>query len=503
MPSYEDNLLQAQRILDEINKQNIATPENPKGLPTEIVSRKLNYIRKQVFGRKMNDPILPALTANIAVTKFNIGACQELGQLASSYLLKSNRSDYALIFLGSQKEYASGNYKAGNHLIVMVGAISYEENMLPTKEVSTRNMLTIDDFFARQPSDVVIIDPLLNFVGSHQNCPELRQYCTLHQITDVLGLAPCTNMIAECKLPLPKIAQIVEKNAAQIAMEINQELNTSLMLSAKKNKPAEEIFPLLFSKSNFTIDDLKDPLGMTLLHYACLFGEKELVDYYMRMSPSLMELANNDGRTPLDCLGAGQGTIKQTLESAGETPSAQDILNIVTKVKQLKTALIGKGFHSDWLLRKAAYDGELDTVTSLANRKPENINNVGLPSKNTALHQAARKGHAHICSFLMTIDKISIDAEDKDGNTPLLLAIKDKHFHLVPLFLKAGADINKTNAANESASSLLKSLGRENLLNVDSETSAGIVSAAKNLLHFPPAKPPGPAATGSTPKVEF
>lgn len=507
MPTYEENLKHAQHILQEIQRRNIGRPEDDKGAPVKIIWGKLNFIRQQVK-KKIEGEInllLPGLTFAITSTNLNVGACQELCQLASLLSLAANRLDIVLVTLGNQKEIQSGNHHANNHMIVMLGPVSYPEEMVyASHKARDMKAQTLDDFFERQPESVVVLDLLLNFAGRPADCPSLRQYCTSHNIPDAMGVVPYQYTLAGIKFSNKEIVRIVEKNATRIADEISRELNQSLMQGAKKNETAEFMLKMLLNKPNSKVDNVVDPEGMNLLHYGCLYGNQILADYYSKICPGLWDLPNRDGRTPLDCLGASLDKIKETLRSAGLSPSDQDVKTIADNVRTLKTALLKKGHHSDWLLRKSACDGDLESVRCLANLKSEAINNFGLPSKATALHQAARQGRVGICSFLMGMKGIIIDPVDVNGNTPFLLAIKGKHFNLVPIFVGAKADVDKKNENGESVRSLLASLGQESLLAVGSEAPEGIVSAAKNLMHFsPPAKSSAPAATGQAPELNL
>ncbi len=494
MPSYEENLKYAQKLLAEIQRRRIATTMNQQGFPKEIVWGKIDSFRALVSERTTSerDLLLPGLTSAIATTNLGVGACQELCQLASHISLKYGNCNITLVGLGNQSELRSGNFAALNHMIIMLGDVMYPQNILYSEDSKDFDgeHPTLDKFLSSQPKSVVVLDPLLNFAGSPADCLELKNYCTPRQIRDVLFVTPYKNTLGENDSDgLRMIASVVEENARRIADEIKTELDQAIMQAAKKNQSASDIIKLILFSPTSEIDGHTDDDGMTLTHFAGLYGNEDLVGYYTQRMPSLMQVPNKDGRTPLDHLSAGAGKIRETLVSAGLSPSDEEIRKISDNVKQLKAKLLKQGHHSDWLLRKEAYDGNLNNVMQLVKTKPERINEPGLPSKATALHQAARQGHTEICTFLMNRRGILIDAEDKDGNTPLLLAIKNKHFHLVALFIKARADVNKTNTTGESARSLLVNLGQDSLLSVGSEALAGIVSLGKGFTHFSPAPP--------------
>jgi hypothetical protein len=72
---------------------------------------------------------------------------------------------------------------------------------------------------------------------------------------------------------------------------------------------------------------------------------------------------------------------------------------------------------------------------------------VNINTKNsegsTALHIAARWGHATTAQWIMIREDCDIEAEDNEGNTALMWAVKWDHIQIVQLLINRGAVITK------------------------------------------------------------
>lgn len=141
-------------------------------------------------------------------------------------------------------------------------------------------------------------------------------------------------------------------------------------------------------------------------------------------------------------------------------------VSILDKLTQqsalLKTNLLNEGYFSAWLLRNEAANGNEKIVTLLIRNNPQGVDEMGLPSKRTALHQAAIKGHQSVCKLLMDAGA-DLNLTDKDGNTALHLAINNKHFDLARSLISHGADITIKNKSDDNILSLLTRFGENQL----------------------------------------
>ena len=128
----------------------------------------------------------------------------------------------------------------------------------------------------------------------------------------------------------------------------------------------------------------------------------------------------------------------------------------------LKINLLNKGYHSAWLLRNEAANGNEKTVALLIKNGPQSVQEMGLPSKRTALQQAATKGHQSVCKLLVDAGA-HLNVADKDGNTALHLAINNKHYDLAKFLVSCGADIGIKNKSGDNILSLLTRFGENQL----------------------------------------
>jgi ankyrin repeat protein len=97
------------------------------------------------------------------------------------------------------------------------------------------------------------------------------------------------------------------------------------------------------------------------------------------------------------------------------------------------------------MLTKAASTGDLEVIGDLC-RQGLPLDGIGQESKMIALHWAALKGQVAVAKFLLErTAKISIDHQDKEGNTPLNLSVLNggklaARLNMIECLLDLGAD---------------------------------------------------------------
>lgn len=329
---------------------------------------------------------------------------------------------------------------------------------------------------------------------------------------------------------------------------------TTLIFAAKLHaiEPALALVQAIGNQPD--ILNQQDKMGMSALHYACLYGNQRLFDALIAAGAS-MTLCSLDGKTPLDCTGLPKETLWKTLESVEIDPARDEkarrnnfgfsgqqlvffnkyhipevaevqsikqnipgLTQILTEFKvpdpmkmlelrdkiasihnpeekhevfrqlpsvteeaklellaeaatftgeplglalkqaaiSLRETLLLQGHYSGFLLRVASAHGDDTSVQQLLHNKPVEISvdTCSLPSKFTALHQAAQKGHIEVAKLLLQAGS-SANCQDKDGDTPLHLAILYKHFELAELLVSSGADLSLRNEVEKNALALL------------------------------------------------
>lgn len=130
----------------------------------------------------------------------------------------------------------------------------------------------------------------------------------------------------------------------------------------------------------------------------------------------------------------------------------------------VKDILITHGVSYDRLIRTYAANNKSTELSSLLTRSDisKHINQPGLPSLKTALHHAAAKGFTEICTQLIDAHA-SLDCQDADENTPLLLACQGRHEGIVLLLIEKGADVAKKNKQGFNIFQIMKNTEQNQL----------------------------------------
>lgn len=242
---------------------------------------------------------------------------------------------------------------------------------------------------------------------------------------DKEGLTPLHIAVERGNLETVKV--LVE-NDAKVDLK-NKDGLTSLDLAKKLDK--QEIINYLLSATdtifNAIINDdlktvqqfieerkidinLKDKLGMSPLHLAVKKNEEQIVQYLIKNNANV-HIEDNDGRTPLFYAISNKNIvlIKLLIQHKANI-NAQDKFK-VTPV--LQTCEIGDLPILKYLVSMGA---QIDAMNSVGR---------------TALHLAALKGYLNIVQYLVEEKKADVNAKDQGGNTPLDLAAKFKKNEVV------------------------------------------------------------------------
>ncbi|CAC5404193.1 unnamed protein product [Mytilus coruscus] len=219
--------------------------------------------------------------------------------------------------------------------------------------------------------------------------------------------------------------------------------------------------------------------GDTVLHYACRFGQLELVKVLLDNGADL-ESANFDGKRALheaaqyDSLGCVQyllsyGAQVDSLKRADWTPLMLACTKSNVRIIQ---ALLDRG--ADQTLKNkdgwncfhiATREGHEDIVHFLHSKNSEVWNNC---SKNgrSPLHTTALHGCTSVVCFLLKNCAYPVDQKDSCGSTPLMDALRSGHTNIAKLLLdvqkegqtdtvrfllSAGADVDHTDTMGRTA----------------------------------------------------
>ncbi len=183
---------------------------------------------------------------------------------------------------------------------------------------------------------------------------------------------------------------------------------TALMIASKNNSPA--VVRVLLSHNSYPY--IQDKNGWTALHWACLNNDQ---------LPIINTFIKNSGY-PLARTKSG----KTAIEVADSTHATESL-------KALRQQL-----NLDF--NKAITDGDLQKIRDFINANADVNNNQHGSIQQTPLHAAVWTNHEEIVRLLLS-SGARIDARDRNGNTPLHLAVMrgDSHIEIIKILLDSGA----------------------------------------------------------------
>jgi ankyrin repeat protein len=166
----------------------------------------------------------------------------------------------------------------------------------------------------------------------------------------------------------------------------------------------------------------QDRLGQTALHLAAERGNVNIVTILLQKGADVT-VQCDDGQTVLHRAAWG-GSKAVMMELLSERTGHTGFLDLIDK--DGRTAL-----------HIAAEKGNASLVELLlgCSATPDIQDNM----EQTPLHLAAQSGHLHVAMQL--VDKTELELEDKNGLTPLLVAIKNGHADVVSMLIKAGSNL--------------------------------------------------------------
>ena len=184
-----------------------------------------------------------------------------------------------------------------------------------------------------------------------------------------------------------------------------------------------EIFTLLLHHGADV--NVVDIFANTILHWACLLGNIEILPLLLTLSPELLEKQTNNGETPL-LIASSWGNMKivKKLLQAHANPNIPDIdggTPLYIASQRCYTQMV------QWLL--------------WANADPNSPDDYGV----TPLHIASTCGHLQVIKQLLKASA-NPNSTDIHGLTPLHVASTNGHLQVIKQLLKAKADPNSTDS---------------------------------------------------------
>ena len=348
-------------------------------------------------------------------------------------------------------------------------AEAYKKNNVKMGEIALNNKASantyIDSASGQGKADWVKI--LLANKATPQKGLRSAVYNNHTQVVDLLLSAGATSnnsqyiIKAAQKKNLPMIKLLVEKGAANpnhardIAIS-NNELPTVKYLLEKGAKPTGLKVPSQkgwFEMVKLLVESGADPNEG--LEHSTNFNKTDISIYLL-----------DKGADPKDWIkyAAYHGNIAVTkkLLEKGAKPEDGNYNAVYREKPQILKILIDAGSDvSNYKLMDIAVDHYNEELIKLLINNEGNLTYVTPRKKNTYLHRVAEKKGKQNLVKLFIDAKLDLEAKNKWGETPLLLAVqKRKNTETIKLLIDAGANVNAK--SNKGKSVLRRSKGKSN-----------------------------------------
>lgn len=146
-----------------------------------------------------------------------------------------------------------------------------------------------------------------------------------------------------------------------------------------------------------------------------------------------------------------QGVAVAEIDEAGDPAlviaSLAGHADVVTLLLERGADIEIRNKHGLTALHAAAYGGNMDVVELLI-AKGAAVNDTANSYKMSPLHAAAEEGHADVVAFLLA-NRAEVEAQERNGYTPLSQAGWRDHWDAAGLLMKAGAVCQKADLVGQ------------------------------------------------------
>ena len=255
---------------------------------------------------------------------------------------------------------------------------------------------------------------------------------------------------------LSVVAKILKVDKEQLnAIDIFH--GKTLLMHALEDEQEEMVLMLL--EQGAVINEKR--IGSALIHLACSAGMEKVVSKILEGDEDQLNVKDRQGYTPI--MHAVQGKNKSlinTLIDLGADLKAEDnsqstVLHYVSYMKDMEDIITKIVEKDDSLLNAQTKYGSTPLHVAIAD-KNEKIAlhliklgadfHIANQRKQLAIHVACEYRLLEVASLMLKMDEDLLNIKDKDGNTPLMLAIGDLYSDkMAKMLIEAGADLNIKN----------------------------------------------------------
>ncbi|XP_062319718.1 fibronectin type 3 and ankyrin repeat domains protein 1 [Osmerus eperlanus] len=229
-----------------------------------------------------------------------------------------------------------------------------------------------------------------------------------------------------------------------------------------------------------SVSTTREPVSGMSLHRAVNMNDEEEMTRVLQSGSVVVNVHDKLGFTPL-MVAAQKGfarIVHQLVEHGADVNmkngSGRDSLMLACFSGHLDIVKYLRKFGASWKsqdmggctpLHWAADGGHLAVIAYMIQDKCELDIRDGVSQWTPLMRVSAVSGNPSVASLLIRAGA-DVNARDKDGKTPLMVAVLNNHEELVQLLLDSGADHDVKNEFGSGAAEMAKAFGRENIINL-------------------------------------